>query len=85
MIWVESDIFGDHRGGIVVIRHSRGARNFIKTFDGTITVLDDLEVLVGINGGSQWCSLVFEHGTDLVGERIQKSEFFFFFKNSKIV
>ena len=53
MIWVESDIFSDHRGGTVVIRRGRGARNFVETFDGTVTVLDDLKVLIGINGGNR--------------------------------
>ena len=79
MIWVESDIFGDHRGGIVVIRCGRGARNFAETFDGTVTVLDDLEVLIGINGGNRWCSLISGHGTDLVDERIKKALFCFVF------
>ena len=52
VIWVESDIFGDHRGGTVVIRCGRGARNFVETFDGTVIVLDDLEVLIDRGGAT---------------------------------
>lgn len=52
MIWVESDIFGDDRGGtsdIVMI--------------STVMIWDKLGVLIGVNGGTWWCSLVSGHGS----------------------
>ena len=48
MIWVESDIFGDDRGGTSNI-----------VMNSTVMIWDNLEVLIaGINGGTWWCSLV---------------------------
>ena len=62
MIWVESDIFGDDRGGtsnIVMI--------------STVMIWDNLEVLIGINGGTWWCSLVSGHGsTDFVDDGVEE-------------
>ena len=62
MIWVESDIFGDDRGGtsnIVMI--------------STVMIWDNLEVLIGINGGTWWFSLVSGHGsTDFVDDGVEE-------------
>ena len=63
MIWVESDIFGDDRGGTSNI-----------VMNSNVMIWDNLEVLIaGINGGTWWCSLVSGHGsTDFVDEGIEE-------------
>lgn len=55
---VKWHILGEDWGGVAGIRCGGGVGELEETCDGAVRVSDDLEVVVGINGGDWDCVLV---------------------------